>query len=168
MDMDVYEEQKLKISDSLLSLIFEKKTLKDFTYAEFDEFLSDHLFETFIQNSIFTNIIRENKGGLFNSVYIHEELINELIVIYQALLTKIKNKDTSEYTFNDHIMIGSEDFSKFITKIKHVVVANNMNYIQGRVSKFYKSYLDEDKYFEAMNLAVGWFVKRLEDFDPRK
>lgn len=166
--MDIYEEQKLKISDSLLSLISEKKTLKDLTFKEFDEFLSDHLFETFIQNSMFTNTIRENKGSLFNSVYIHEELINELITIYQALLKKIETKDTSEYRSNDRIVIGSEDFSKYITKIKHVVVANNMNYIRGRVSNFHKSYLDEDKYSEAMNLAVGWFVKRLEDFDPSK
>lgn len=59
--MDLYEEQELKISDSLLSLISEKKTLKDFTFKEFDEFISDPLFVTFIQNSMYIKGVRDNK-----------------------------------------------------------------------------------------------------------
>lgn len=166
--MDIYEVQELDIPDFLYSFIATKKTLKDFSQKEFDELLWLPLFEISIQNSINSRSIHKNKWGLFNSIYIHKELINDLIGIYQELLKRVIDKESLLYKVNDTIQIESINFWIYKDRIVNILIANNINFLKERVSKYFKSFWDQEQYSDALNVAISTFLSKLNDFDAMK
>lgn len=77
--MDLYEIQPLDIPEFLIEIINNKNTLNDLKNDEFENILKLPLFETFIQNSMYSNAIYKNKYDLFTKLYIHKEIINDFI-----------------------------------------------------------------------------------------
>lgn len=166
--MDLYEIQPLEIPEFLIEIIKSKKTLNDLTKEEFESILRLPLFETFIQNSMYSNAIYKNKYDLFTKLYIHKELINDFITIWQQITKQLDEKDETDYIFNDKITIKSSDFKKVKSQIENIIIANSINFLKQRVSSFIKAYINEDLHLEALNLAVATLISKLKDFDVTK
>lgn len=166
--MDLYEIQHLEIPEYLIEIINSKKTLNDLSKTEFENIVKLPLFETFIQNSIYSNEIYKNKYDLFIKLYIHKELINDFMNIWQQITKKLESNDETDYIFNDKITIKSIDFKKVKSQIENIIVANSINFLKQRVWAFIKSYNNEDLYLEALNLVVATFISKLKDFDLKK
>lgn len=165
--MDLYNIQPLDIPEFLIEIIVSKKTLNDLSKEEFKNILKLPLFETFIQNSIYSNEIYKNKYDLFTKLYIHKELINDFINIWQQITKKLDEKDETDYISNDKIYVKFIDFKNVKQQLENIIVANSINFLKQRIWKFIKSSFDEDLYLQWLNTAILTFISKLKIVLPK-